>query len=421
MQQSDSIISAYAPPFKIIIKYFAAAIIYFVVLNLLLLLNYKDISGFYFQPKILAITHMLTLGWISMTIFGAMFQLVPVVLQVKLFSEKLAEIQFWIFLLGTIGLVTGFWNFDTGILLNGSAVLLNIAVLIFSVNLIGTFIRVKQWNVTGWYLIAALVYLIITAVAGFLLSYNLWHPYIKINHLQYLKLHALVAVIGWVTMVVMGVSYKLIPMFTLSHGYSLRSGKWAFYLVNAGLVGINTFFHFQNNKIQILISNFIIAVGIGFFLFQIYLIYKNRLRKKRDVGIKYSIFSFYMLGIATLFGLIFSFTDFSQIPNVYLIFGYLVFFGFLSMLIVGQIYKIIPFLTWYHKYSSKVGLEPVPLLKDMFNEKFAFLNYYLMTTAVILTIGSFAFNNSTALLFSFALMFTGSLLFTFNVITILKK
>ncbi len=419
--QSNSIVTAYAPPFKIVAKYFIAAIIDFVILNFLLMLNYKDITGFYFQPKILAITHLLTLGWISMTIFGAMFQLVPVVLETKLFSEKLADIQFWVFLLGVIGLVTGFWNFDTGLHLNASAILLNIAVLIFAINMIGTFIHVKKWNVTGWYLIAALIYLIITAIAGFLLSYNLWHPYITINHLQYLKLHAEVAVIGWVTMVVMGVAYKLIPMFTLSHGYSMKSSKWAFWLINIGLVGINTFFHFKNNVIEILVSTLFIAAGIAFFLFQVYLIYKNRLRKKRDIGIKYSVFSFYMLGIVTLFGLIFSFTDLSGISNIYLIFGYLVFYGYLSMLIVGQMYKIVPFLAWYHKYSSKVGLEPVPMLKDMFNEKYALTSYYLMTTAIITTTASFIFNSQIALLFSFGLMFLGSLIFTFNIVTILRK
>ncbi|VAX29023.1 hypothetical protein MNBD_IGNAVI01-3036 [hydrothermal vent metagenome] len=419
--QSNSIVTAYAPPFKIVAKYFIAAIIDFVILNFLLMLNYEDITGFYFQPKILAITHMLTLGWISMTIFGALFQLVPVVLETKLFSEKLADIQFWIFLLGVIGLVTGFWNFDTGLHLNVSAILLNIAVLIFAINMIGTFIHVKKWNITGWYLIAALIYLIITAIAGFLLTYNLWHPYITISHLQYLKLHAEVAVIGWVTMVVMGVSYKLIPMFTLSHGYSMKSSKWAFWLINIGLVGINTFFHFKNNMIEILISTLFIAVGIAFFLFQVYLIYKNRLRKKRDVGIKYSVFSFYMLGITTLFGSIFLFTDLSSIPNIYLIFGYLVFYGYLSMLIVGQMYKIVPFLAWYHKYSSKVGLEPVPMLKDMFNEKYALASYYLMSTAIVATTVSFIFNIQVALLFSFGLMFLGSLIFTFNIATILRK
>lgn len=419
--QSNSLATAYAPPFKTVAQYFIAAIIDFAILNILLIFNYKDITGFYFQPKIVAITHMLTLGWISMTIFGAMFQLVPVVLETKLFSEKLADIQFWIFLLGIMGLVTGFWNSNTGLHLSASAILLNLAILIFSINMIATFVRVKKWNITGWYLIAALVYLIITAIAGFLLAYNLWHPYIKLNHLQYLKLHAEVAVIGWVTMVVMGVSYKLIPMFTLSHGYSMKSSKRAFWLINIGLIGINTFFHFKSNTLLILISTLFISIGIFYYLYQVYLIYKSRLRKKHDIGITYSVFSFYMLGIVTLFGLVFSFTDLSKISNIHLAFGYLVFFGYLSMLIVGQMYKIVPFLAWYHKYSSKVGLEPVPMLKDMFNEKYAQAGFYLMSTAIISTTASFLINNQIALLFSFVLMFFGVLIFTFNIFTILRK
>lgn len=419
--QSNSIVSAYAPPFKIVTKYFVAAIIDFVILNFLLMINYKDIAGFYFQPKTLAITHMLTLGWISMTIFGAMFQLVPVVLEVKLFSEKLAEAQFWIFTIGVIGLVTGFWNFDTGMHLNGSAILINISVFIFAVNMIGTFLNVKKWNITGWYLIAALIYLIITAIAGLLLSYNLWHPYIKTDPFKYLKLHAYVAVIGWVTLIVMGVSYKLIPMFTLSHGYSMKSSKWAFWFVNTGLIGINLFFHFKNNAGYIIISILFIVVGIVFYLYQIYLIYKNRLRKKSDVGIKYSMFSFYVLASVTIMGLAGSIFNTNTIPNFHILFGYLVFVGYLSMLIVGQMYKIVPFLAWYHKFSSKVGVEPVPMLKDMFNEKQALANYYLMTASVIIATFSFLFESSFMLLFAFSLMFLGSLIFAYNIAAILRK
>lgn len=70
MIQSESIVSAYAPPFRIVLKYFIAAVLAFVTLNFLLIINYTDISGFHFQPKILALTHIATLGWITMIIFG---------------------------------------------------------------------------------------------------------------------------------------------------------------------------------------------------------------------------------------------------------------------------------------------------------------------------------------------------------------
>jgi len=421
MSEVNSVVSAYAPPYKVVIKYFVTAAAAFVILNLLLALNYSVVNGFHFQPKILALTHIATLGWITMVIFGAMFQLVPVVLEVKLFSAKLAEVQYWLFLIGIIGLVTGFWNFDTGIHLTASAIILNVAILIFSFNIIVTMTRVKKWNITGLYLAAAVFYLIVTGIAGLLLSINLGFPFIKISHLQYLNLHAHVAFIGWVSMVIMGVSFKLIPMFTLAHDYSLKTGTIAFWLINIGLLGISTVMHYDHLGIYFYLSASLIALGIFFFLFQMYIIFKSRLRKKSDIGIRFSKFAFFMLGITTIFGILLAFTNISNNMNATLIYGYLIIFGYISMLIVGQMYKIMPFLVWFHKYSSIAGIEKVPMLKDMFKEKAASIGYYIMASALAGVIFSFAFQIPGLLLISFTIMFIGSLIFLFNFLYILNK
>ncbi|MBZ0200950.1 MAG: hypothetical protein K8H86_13855 [Ignavibacteriaceae bacterium] len=421
MIQSESIVSAYAPPFRIVAKCFIAAIASFVILTFLLLIEHSVIVGHHFNPKILSINHIATLGWITMIIFGAMFQLVPVVLETKLFSEKLAEIQFWIYLAGVIGLVYCFWVFDTGINMTISAILLNLAMFIFSFNIIATMKSVKKWNVTAWFLTSAVFYLIITAIAGLLLAVNLWTPYIKISHLQYLNLHAHIAFIGWVSMVVMGVSFKLIPMFTLSHNFSLANAKRAFWLLNIGLLGISTIMHYQDTTFLYYIFTGLIVLGIIFFLLQIHIIFKNRIRKKFDIGIKFSSVAYVMFGLTTLLGAFIAFIDYNNISNLTLIYGYMIIFGYMSMLIVGQMYKIVPFLVWYHKYSSKVGIEKVPMLKDMFNEKFAHIEFYLMLTAVFGSIYSLAFGSETGLFISFALMFLSSIIFLYNMIIIFRK
>lgn len=421
MSQLNSVTSAYAPPFKIVAKYFIAAIFSFILLTGLLLLFYKDISGFHFQPKILAITHIATLGWITMIIFGALFQLIPVVLEVKLYSEKLAEMQFWIFLSGVSGLVYSFLNFSDREIMIASAILLNIAIFIFAFNIIATMKNVKKWNITGYYLASSIFFLIVTAIAGLLLAINLAYPYIKTNHLNYLNLHVHVAFIGWVTMVIMGVSFKLIPMFTLSHGYSLKTGKAAFWLINISLLGISTVMHYDNTTILFYIFSVLIVVGIYFFLFQMLFIFKKRIRKKFDIGIKYSATAYLMLGLTTILGGVLTVVDYENIKNLTLIYGYIIIFGYVSLLIVGQMYKIVPFLVWYHKYSSKVGLEKVPMLKDMFNDKFAHIQYYLMLTAVFAALFSFALNTDIGILISFIIMFLSSIIFLYNMTTIFRK
>ncbi len=409
-----------SPSYKMVRKYFIASIFEFVLLTFMMFINADSIKGFHFQSKLLGLTHIATLGWITMIIFGAMFQLVPVVLQVKLFSEKLAEAQFWIFLFGLTGMVLFFFKFDT-FFLAIFASLVSLAMLIFIFNITMSIIKVKEWNITGTYIAAALVYLFFTVVAGIMMAINLYHPYFKTNHLEYLKLHAHLAFIGWVSMVIMGVSYKLIPMFSLSHGFSLKPAKWTFGFINAGLILMTVEYHLPERTIMLPIATLLIAVGNIIFLYQVYLIMKSRVRKILDVGLTYTMVSFGMMFIATALGVFLVFENFLKpeyLSKLVLVYGYLILFGYFSLIIVGQMYKIVPFLVWFHKFSAKVGLEPVPMLKDMFNENYAKVEFVVMNLALTGTVAAIAFENRVAMYISTGLMFLSSLIFMKNMFSI---
>jgi hypothetical protein len=164
-----------------------------------------------------------------------------------------------------------------------------------------------------------------------------------------------------------------------------------------------------------------ITAGIIFFLLQVHIIFKKRIRKKFDTGIRFSFTAYLMLGFTTVLGTVIAFGNTNSIMNLTLVYGYLIIFGYLSMLIVGQMYKIVPFLVWYHKYSSKVGLEKVPMLKEMFNEKYAEYGFYIMLTALVGTVTALFLRSETGLLISFSVMFISSLIFSFNMITIFRK
>lgn len=421
MNTVNSVASLYSPPFRIVVKYFIATIVSFVVLNFILTLSYKDICGHHFQPKILSITHIATLGFITMIIFGAMFQLVPVVLEVKLFSTVLAEVQFWIFSAGVVLLVYKFWNFGSELSFTLPAILLNAAMLIFSINIIASMVKVKKWNLTGTYLASSIFWLLTTAVAGLLLSINLDTPFIKISHLQYLKLHAITAFVGWVAMVVMGVSYKLIPMFTLSHDYKLNFAKWAVILINIGLLGVNWIMHYPETKFYNTLFGSLIFIGMLLYLIQIYIIFKKRIRKKLDIGLKFTAVALIILAITALLNFSFLFFNYENVTNLTVIYGILFLIGFASMFIVGQMYKIVPFLVWYHKYSSKVGIERVPMLRDMFNESLAKYQFYLMFSGFIISIIALSFQMQILLLIGFLILFISSIIFSLNMMKIFRS
>lgn len=420
MNYIGSLSTSYSPPFKIVSKYFISAIVSLITFNFLLLINYNNMTGHHFQPKVLSITHIATLGWITMVIFGAMFQLVPVVLEVKLFSELLAEVQFWLYLVGVILITYKFYNFDSNLSFTLPAILLNLVMYIFTFNIVASLTSIKNWNLIASFFVSALFWLVITAIAGLLLARNLDHPYIKIDHLQYLKLHANVAFIGWVAMVIMGVSLKLIPMFTLSHNFTTQFAKGALILINIGLLGINYIFHYKDISYLYYVFTPIIVVGLLLYLIQVYVIFKNRIRKKLDVGLKYTRVAYIFFGISILIGSFTSFFYYENIKNFTLVYGFSVLLGFFSTLIVGQMYKIVPFLVWYHKYSDKVGFQSVPMLKDLFNEKLACYQMYVMIAGIVLSILFWLINNTFGLLLSFLLLFISSIMFLINMVKIFR-
>lgn len=107
MPQEDQIPSKFT-----ILPYYATAAICFVLVGLLCLITAPAFTSHYFQPKLLAITHLAVIGWATMVIFGASNQLAPVIAEQKLYSEKIPFAVFFLKLIGIAMLVTSFWNFS---------------------------------------------------------------------------------------------------------------------------------------------------------------------------------------------------------------------------------------------------------------------------------------------------------------------
>jgi len=79
-----------APSATLPLAYLAAAAAAFVVALTGLPWLAPELAGHYYHPRVLALTHTVTLGWITMSILGASYQLIPVVLERSLWSEGMS-------------------------------------------------------------------------------------------------------------------------------------------------------------------------------------------------------------------------------------------------------------------------------------------------------------------------------------------
>lgn len=95
--------------YKVVLPFYVYGALSFLASMILLLTSTTAFTSHYFSPHLLAITHIMALGWGTMIILGASHQLVPVLIESKLYSNKLAYTSFVLSAIGIPLLVYGLY------------------------------------------------------------------------------------------------------------------------------------------------------------------------------------------------------------------------------------------------------------------------------------------------------------------------
>src|SRR5688572_26488625 len=180
------------------------------------------LATYHYNQYVIAVTHLFVLGWVCSVIMGAMYQLVPVALETRLHSERLARWHFVLHTFGFLGMVAMFWVWDMKQVGHfGSAFGLGVGLFVY--NLGRTLMRIPRWNVIAAGVASALAWLFLTMLAGlFLASAKCWPQINPFDAIAAMHAHAHLGVVGFFVMMLVAVSYKLVPMFTLGDLQSPR-------------------------------------------------------------------------------------------------------------------------------------------------------------------------------------------------------
>ncbi len=356
---------------KVVLPFYAYASLSFLIAALFLFLSGSAVTQHYFQPQILAITHAMALGWGTMMILGASHQLVPVLIEGKLFSIPLAYLTFALTALGIPLLVFGFYYFNMGWPAQWGAILINTGILTYVINLALSINQSKNENIHAIFVFTASLWLLLTTLIGLLLVYNFSESLLPNDSLHYLSLHAHIGITGWFLLLVTGVGSRLIPMFLISK-YSNTKLLWTVYvLINAALlVFIGIFLYFPNTSYYFipLIS---VLTALFLFAFYCYNSYKLRIRKHVDEQMKISLLSISMMLLPLILLLISIVWMLTHTLNTQLImlYGFAIFFGWITAIILGMTFKTLPFIVWNKVYHHQAGLGKTPNPKDLFSKQ----------------------------------------------------
>ncbi|WP_029522785.1 hypothetical protein [Persephonella sp. KM09-Lau-8] len=363
MRIVGSLATKFAPPFSLVLHYFiGGAALNLIALIVLLLFGSQFAQPFY-NLQNAAIVHIQLLGFVMMIIFGALYQLIPVALEVPVFSFRLGYLQFYIYLAGIIIFVISLIYGNLFFLLPVGALLLYISMAIFIFNFFMSLKHLEKFDITSKFLIAANISLFIGISLGIFLSINFFTGWVS-DIFRLVVTHIIFTLLGFIPMVVMGVSMVLLPMFSLAHKFNDKYINIAFYLMVIAVFVFGSGFLFTGSNYILVSGIYLILLGMVFYLLQVYEIYSKRPRRTKDIGMDTMFYSHFVLILSVIAGLFIPFME----ESVYL-FGISLIFGFFPILIYGSMFKIVPFLTWFHRFSNLVGKKKVPMLVDMLPQK----------------------------------------------------
>lgn len=396
-------------PFSFIIF----SLIALVLSQILVLVNGQMVvNGSFRIPAIWSAAHLLVLGWALMVAMGAMYQLVPVAFLTPIWNEKFGFIQFFVTAIGIASFSWMLYVSPQNALIPGILMLLGILMFLFQMFM--TLRKQTKPNILTAFVGSALVCLFLTIFLGITLIYSLQTGFAGEYYQAIFKSHLLMGVTGWFTLLIFGFSYKMVPMFSLSHGFPMVQARYVYGLYISGLV-ITLLTFFNENHYLLKAGFFLLLAGFSVFSWHISIIIKKRLKKRLDHSFTFALVAIGLGNIIHLAAFIALWSEHNAAlmgPFIYL---YLLLWIVLS--IMGYLYKIVPFLWWTYKYSKEIGKKSVPSLKDMMNEKIVVHLFTLFVIAVFAVFFSIVFE--TILIFNIG-QFVLSLVFILISISILK-
>jgi len=413
-----------APSPSVVLPHYAAGAIFFLIASVLLLFASDDIVKTFIGSKVLSITHVLVLGWITIIIFGALYQLIPVVMEVKLFSETLAHISLYTLIPGTILLSYSFWDsyIVATLYMQIGGTLIFVSIILFLINAFFSALKTKQKTIENAFIVTSAVWLTIAVIFGTFITMDFALNYIPESNIELMKLHIHFGIIGWFMMLVIGVASTLLPMFFIAHKLNRTYLKFSFYFINIGLIALIAALYFDTNIWLKVLPGFVLISGFLFFIKYNFDAYKKRLRKKLDVGMKLSVFAFILLFLTLAFGVLSVLNlDFLSDLNTSIntAYGVSLLLGFLTSLILGQMYKTLPFIVWLKMYQDKVGKFKTPMPANLYSEKVANWHYYSFISAIVLILAGLFIKESILIQISAVAFIITALLYSYNTFMIL--
>lgn len=376
--------TAHAPGLDVPARFIALGLVGFALVAITAPHAVPLLTGSFYDPRLVAFVHLNTLGAVGSILLGASYQMAPVVLQAPLASVRLARGSFWLYAGGLSGLLGGLWLSEPRLLASGG-LLLALAFALYVGVLAATLRRAPQRDVVAWHLVAALACLAVGVALGATLAFNKGGGFLGAHGLGVLAAHATLMVAGWIGLMLAGVSYRLVGMFTLSEDALWIPGAWAELGLVAGGSALTAAGVACGVPGAARLGAALLLAGALLYAALLARMQMQRRRRGVDVHMPFALAAA-ALGVAAAGVLAWGHAAGAGVGHAtWIAAAWLGVAGVAETAIQGFLYKILTFLAWLHRYAPLAGRQRVPRLEEMYHRPVALVGCAAWCAGVILT------------------------------------
>lgn len=408
-----------APHIYVPLRFFAVAPFFLILAALMLAMDEGNPFTHSHTPALIAAIHCITLGFISMIMLGALQQVLPVVIGSSLPAPRLvAWLSQLILIAGTLLLSFGFL-LGKPALLNIAWPTLGLAFAIFISSAMFSLVRTSAQNASKTAILLAILALFAAVMLGMMLTHG-YASGMTLNPPKLALAHVSLALGGWVMLLIVGVSYQVVPMFQLTPSYP----KWLTFILAPTLFCILLFnlallmFDTSPRWAELIAENLFWTFAL-FFAAATLMLQKQRRRRIPDATLLFYRLAMVSLLCVPMLAMTTQIVDNLELLKI--LAGLVFLIGFAMSLIIGMLYKIVPFLIWFHLFRGG-SIHTIPNMKEIIPETLMWRHLWLHTCTLCAALLS-PWWSSAAWLLILCLLLQGLLLgyALFNAIAIYQR
>ena len=330
-----------------------------------LALQPRSLLGFFYHPRMLAVVHLVTLGWISASILGSVYVIGPLALRMPLPARRADYAAFGAFAVGVTGMSSHFW-IDSP---RGTAWAAGLAaaamVHVAARGLAG--LRAAPVPLEARLPMAlAFLNMLGAALLGLVAAVHKVAPFARVAQLDLVYAHAHLAAVGWGAMMVVGAGYRMLPMILPA---AMPRGTAAYasaVVLEIGVGGLAWSFLAGGRGLPA--AAVLTVGGLAAFLSRVAWMLRHRRPApaellRPDWGTAHALQAMAYLLAACALGVYLAVAERSEttlaLASVYGVLGLL---GFLSQIVVGVESRILPLFAWLWGFADRAHAELPPSL-----------------------------------------------------------